>query len=232
MGSSAMKLVRTAWCGALLVALALSACGREEPVAPVSPGVHTLSGHVKLTGFLVDADGNFAGTRVVGDADGVPVELVYGTQVVARTLTVGGVYRFPGMAPGGYTARTAAGPLHDQTITLTITGTDLSAADTLRLVAHGDLLPVPNPFGPHTVIYFNLEDTARVDLRVVDLAGNPVRQLVSGFRFVPGLRAAGWDGRDEAGSPASAAMYWLMFQAERDRDPYGIPDERIHLLFK
>src|SRR4249920_1425309 len=42
----------------------LLACGREPPSAP---GVHSITGHVTLTGFLVDGGGAFVGTRVVGD---------------------------------------------------------------------------------------------------------------------------------------------------------------------
>jgi hypothetical protein len=133
----------------------------------------------------VDTNGNFAGTRVVGDAASVPVELVFGDRVVARTLTEGGVYQFHGVAPGGYTARATAGPLRDETRPFTMVGTDLAVADTLHLTARGDLFPVPNPIGQYTVIYFQLDDTARVDMRVVDLAGNLVRRVVSDFRFVP-----------------------------------------------
>jgi len=224
-----MKLVRiTSW-ATLLATLVLVACGREQPVAP---DAHTLSGHVKLTGFLVDANGNFAGSRVVGDAASVPVELVFGDRVVARTLTEGGVYQFHGVAPGGYTARATAGPLRDETRPFTMVGTDLAVADTLHLTARGDLFPVPNPIGQYTVIYFQLDDTARVDMRVVDLAGNLVRRVVSDFRFVPGLRAAGWDGLDDAGRPAAPGMYWLMFRGENEGDSLGLSDERIQLLFK
>ena len=223
-----MKLPRISRCAALLTALLLAACSKE----PVAPGVHALNGHVKLTGFLVDPGGNFAGTRVVGDADDVPVELVFGSQVVARTLTVDGVYRFDGIAPGGYTARTSVGPLHDETNVLTIVHSDLPAADTLRLVAQGDLFPVPNPIGRRTTIYFWLDDTTRVDLRVVDLAGRPVRHVVNEFTFPGGLMAAGWDGRDDAGRLATATMFWLIFHGQSPRDTLGLLDERIHLLFR
>src|SRR5262245_35517970 len=88
---------------ALAALLLVAACSRDQPTAP---RVHSLSGHVKLTGFLVSPSGFFVGTRVLGDADGVAVELQRGTEVVARTVTVAGVYRFAGLAPGAYVART------------------------------------------------------------------------------------------------------------------------------
>ena len=226
-----MKSSRISWFAGFSAALLLGACGRDEPTAP---GLHTLSGHVKLIGYLVSAGGDFAGTRVVGDADGVLVELVYGDRVVASARTVDGVYTFHGIAPGAYIARTAGiDPLHDETQPLTVAHSDLSAADTLRLSAQGGhLLPVPNPVTFYTTIYFNLDDTVRVDMRVEDLAGNPVRQIVSDREFFPGLKAAGWDGHDEAGRRATDPMYWLMFRAEKDGSTLGIPDRRIQLLFR
>src|SRR5262245_14748360 len=123
----------------LLASLALVACARDT----TGPGFHTLSGHVTLTGYLVTPGGDFAGTKVVGDADGVAVELAFGDQIVGRTKTVHGVYTFDGLAPGAYVARTAgADPLYDETNVLTIARSDLSAGDTLRLKAMGDLFPV------------------------------------------------------------------------------------------
>src|SRR5262245_16678286 len=99
-----MKPNRMRRCAPLLAGLALAACEARDTTGP---GFYTLSGHVTLTGYLVTPSGDFAGTKVVGDADGVPVELTFGDQVVARTQTVGGVYTFHGLAPGAYVARTA-----------------------------------------------------------------------------------------------------------------------------
>jgi hypothetical protein len=221
---------RIRWSIPLLMGLLIGACGRDEPTAP---GFHTLTGHVTLTGYLVTPGGDFAGTRVVGDADGLPVELVFGSQVVARTLTTHGVYTFHGLAPGAYVARTAgAEPLYDETNALTIVHSDLAAADTLHLKAMGDLFPVPNPIGSHTVIYFYVDDTLLVDIQVDDLAGNHLRHVVNRFRFVPGLQAAGWDGRDDDGRRTPASIYWLKFLGLHEPDTLGLRDERIHLLFR
>src|SRR5258706_8542916 len=86
--------------------LLLSGCGRHSPAAP-NPG---LSGPVVLVGYLTDSLGRFVGTRVFADADGIPVELVSGTNVVATTTTVRGRYIFTGLAPGSYAARTRVTP--------------------------------------------------------------------------------------------------------------------------
>jgi hypothetical protein len=224
-----MKRARISWCAAPLAAVSLLVGGCSKPTAP---GVHALSGHLTLTGYLVGSDAKFAGTRIIGDANGVPVELVFGDQVVARTVTVNGVYRFAGIAPGGYVARAVAGPLIDETNTLTIGDRDLAAADTLRLAARGDLTPFPNPTRSYTQIGFFLSDSATVDMRIVDLAGGEVRHIVSGFTYPPGTTLAGWDGNDDAGHRAGAGMYWLIFHAAGSRASLGMTDDRIALLFR
>jgi len=221
-----MTLARMSWCAALLGVLLVGACSK-----PTGPGVHTVTGHVTLIGYLVDDSSKFAGTRVVGDADDVPVELVYGDRVVARTLTVNGAYRFTGIGPGGYRARTAAGPLLDETNTLTIADDDIMAADTLRLVAAGNLFPVPNPMQSDMRVVFYLSDTARVDIRVADLAGLAVRHIVADSTILPGTKVAGWDGNDDSGHRVSAGMYWLIFHAEGPTDPV-LTNDRIALLFR
>lgn len=223
-----MKLVRISRCAMLAAALLLGGCFRNA----TSPGPHALSGHVILTGYLVDTASKFAGTRVVGDADGVPVELLLGTQVVARTLTTHGVYRFTGVAPGGYRVQTAVGPLADETRTLTITDHDLAAADTLHLVARGNLLPVPNPMQSGLQLYFFLNDAGPVDIRIEDLAGGPVRHVMSDSTIDAGTSMTVWDGNDDSGRRAAGGMYWLIFHAGTPADSLGLTDDRIALLFR
>ncbi len=80
--------MRPAWiprCVVLLGALALPGCWREQPTAP---RVHSITGHVVLTGYTVDHAGAFAGKRVVGDADGVLIELISGSGAIARHTTL------------------------------------------------------------------------------------------------------------------------------------------------
>ena len=57
----------TRWCMVLGLAT-LAACARDQPSKPQR--LYSITGHVRLTGFLVDPDGAYAGTRMVGDADG------------------------------------------------------------------------------------------------------------------------------------------------------------------
>jgi hypothetical protein len=211
--------------GLLAIAVVLSAsvagCGRDP--GPTQPGDYEVRGHVKLTGYEVDAGSQFVGTRVIGDADGIPVELVYGNTVVARTTTVDGVYRFSGIGPGGYYARTVIwGPISSRTATLTVSSDNLAVNDTLRLVSVGDLRPVPNPFPRTTWVYFESDDTTAA-LQVLDIGGQAVTSLGATTVYPPRFRSAGWHGRDQAGQPVGAGMYWVTYESG--------PDVRAHLLF-
>ena len=71
-------------------------CGHDS----VTPPRPTLSGPVVLVGFLTDSSGRFTGTKVFADADGVPVELLSDTRVVATATTVKGRYTFTDLPAG------------------------------------------------------------------------------------------------------------------------------------
>ena len=206
---------------ASLAAIAgLVSCSAE----PTKPRAYSITGHVKLTGYLVDAGGRFAGTRVVGDADGVPVELVYGTRVVARATTVGGVYHFTGIAPGGYFVQTnPVSIISDFTNDLTVANSNLAVGDTLRLASVGDLSPIPNPIGSGSRIYFELPDSQYVEVRVRNMGGEPVKTLFLGD-LPGGVQNAFWDGRDATGSPVPGEIFWVTLESD--------VDQRAHLIFK
>jgi len=201
-----VRRAASTWALGAIVSCLLPSCGRDQPTAPQS---HAMTGHVVLRGFLVAADGRFAGTRVVGDADGVLVELLSGTQVIAQAKTSHGVYRFEGIGPGAYIVRAPViGDLSFKTGVLTIAQTDLNVADTLHLTSRGDIYPVPNPFGAATLGYFELPDTELVEGRILDLAGTSVRRLITA-ELPTGLWQMLWDGRDDGGHAVSGAVYWM-----------------------
>lgn len=197
---------------AALAAILVAACGRDDP--PTAPGTHSLSGHVVLMGHLISPLGALVGDRVVGDADGVAVELLYGSRVVARTQTVDGVYRFGGVAPGAYVARSrVVGDIADQTRVLTLTSTDLVAGDTIKLIPRGDLFPLPNPLAAKgTTVYFDLADTQQVAVHVLDLGGVTRRVLFEGL-LPPGTHSTYWDGLDGDSLLAPPGQYWVTLEA-------------------
>ena len=202
--------------------VAIGSCGQNEPTGPE---VHTIQGHVVLTGYLVHEGGAFAGTKLVGDADGVMVELLFADRVVGRVPTVDGVYRFPGVPPGYYIARTnVVGLVGDTTEALTVATTNVAVRDTLKLQSRGDLFPVPNPIGLGTSIFFQAHDSGLVRLEIHDLSMNVVRTLVHDEAVGTGLTEVQWDGRDDHGAFAPQPMFWAIYRSGADL--------RAQLLFR
>ena len=185
-----------------------------------------------LVGHLVDAGGTVGGTREVQDADGVVVELLYGTTVVARTKTTGGNYTFRDLAPGGYRCRSWLTPaINDSTLPLTITQGDIVIGDTLRLVSEGELTPVPNPFAAETIVYFTLPDTERIYVDVFGVAGDTIKPLLHAERL-EGQNQVRWDGTDRHGQPSLAPLVWITFSTPADSGKApAIRDLRGQLLF-
>lgn len=71
----------------------------------------------------------------------------------------------------------------------------------------------PNPFNPSTTISFELASPREVSLGVFDLAGRLVKTLISGEWRDTGRHFAEWNGRDAAGQPAAAGVYFYRLQA-------------------
>ena len=207
-----MRLPWTRWCAALGLVV-LGAC-EDKPTAPAT---YTITGYLRLKGNFVNADGSYAGTRIVGDADGIGVELLHGSIVVARTTTEDGVYRFTGLKPGGYVARSwVVGDIGDQTSSLVIAVSDVSSADTLHLVPRGDLHPVPNPFTDETQVYFDVpRETTYVEVEILDATGAHITNLLA--QEVPPIRqAVFWDGTDDLGHPVPGTYFWITYAAGAD----------------
>lgn len=79
-----------------------------------------------------------------------------------------------------------------------------SGAPAVRMVLHC----APNPFNPRTRVDFVVQVSGPVSLRVYDLRGREVRVL----RDRPlnaGRHSVDWDGRDAAGRPVPAGIYFL-----------------------
>ncbi|MDY0109355.1 MAG: FlgD immunoglobulin-like domain containing protein [Candidatus Krumholzibacteria bacterium] len=65
----------------------------------------------------------------------------------------------------------------------------------------------PNPFNPLTTIAFDLPRDARVRLRIHDVAGRLVRELVDAD-LTAGSHRIAWDGTDRAGSRQPSGVYF------------------------
>ena len=206
----------------LACAVVAAGCGRESPT---QPSTFTLTGHVQLVGQLIASDSRPLGTRVVTDADGVPVDLLYGTAVVARTQTTDGAFRFAGLVPGGYFVRAhISDSLGVQSKGLTIANRDVEAANPIVLAPIGDLYPAPNPVDSSTVITFATTSAGSAVLRVLALDGAVVRHLYVAQMLDPGLYLTRWNGSDDQGAPVAPGCYWMTFEAGTD--------QRAQLLFR
>ena len=66
----------------------------------------------------------------------------------------------------------------------------------------------PNPFNPATTISYEIGGTEPVNVRlkIYDLRGKVIRQLVSGIRE-PGQHTVFWDGNNASGFQVSSGVY-------------------------
>lgn len=70
----------------------------------------------------------------------------------------------------------------------------------------------PNPFNPSTVIRFDLAEECETTLRIYDLAGRLVRNLVT-EKLPAGRRSVIWDGSDNRGNRVASGVYFYQLQA-------------------
>lgn len=64
----------------------------------------------------------------------------------------------------------------------------------------------PNPFNPETTIEFSLHESGFAGLTIYNLAGQKVRELVSGT-LSEGVHSVVWNGLNDNGLPVSAGLY-------------------------
>jgi hypothetical protein len=89
-----------------------------------------------------------------------------------------------------------------------------SSGSPARFELHGSY---PNPLRGTTTIAFDMPHATAVDLRIYDASGRLVKTLVSDRRE-SGLRHVHWDGRDSAGRPAAAGVYFYRLEAGEVRE--------------
>jgi hypothetical protein len=83
----------------------------------------------------------------------------------------------------------------------------------------------PSPFRSRSAIRFDIGETGPVTVRVYDVRGRLVRELVNGVRPV-GSYTVVWDGVSDAGAPTPGGVYFVRFQAA---DASAVkPAVRIH----
>lgn len=71
----------------------------------------------------------------------------------------------------------------------------------------------PNPFNAMTTIAFEIPKREAVSLRVFDLCGRLVRNLIAGETRGPGRHEFVWNGRDDAGRQVASGTYLYRLEA-------------------
>jgi hypothetical protein len=71
----------------------------------------------------------------------------------------------------------------------------------------------PNPAANHTTLQLDLPQAGPARVCIYDAAGRRLRTLVDA-RLPAGQHPLTWDGRDAAGNPAAAGVYWALVQAD------------------
>ena len=70
----------------------------------------------------------------------------------------------------------------------------------------------PNPFNASTTIRFALADEGPVFLRIYDIHGRQIRQLL-GTSMPAGIHVANWGGEDRAGRNLASGVYLFQLEA-------------------
>ena len=70
----------------------------------------------------------------------------------------------------------------------------------------------PNPFNPQTTIAYQLPKDKKVTIRIYNLMGEQVKELVNGFKRA-GYLAAVWDGKDFQNNDVNSGIYLIEMQA-------------------
>jgi hypothetical protein len=75
--------------------------------------------------------------------------------------------------------------------------------------------PIPNPFHPGTRLALHVDRRRPVHVAVFDVRGRMVRTLLDAVHPA-GSGHVGWDGRDAAGRPVPAGVYFVSLRSERE----------------
>jgi hypothetical protein len=71
----------------------------------------------------------------------------------------------------------------------------------------------PNPFNPQTTIAFEIPERQAVTIRVFDMSGRLVRELISAQPHTPGRHEVVWNGRDDTGRQVASGVYFYRLEA-------------------
>ncbi len=138
----------------------------------------------------------------VPSGEAIEVEVLINTQNMS-----------PGTHQGGIDIKSNGGRMM---IPVTVTTADYAdVGDRTGIPAHMSLAPAtPNPLHGASTIAFGLPQSGPAHLGVYDMSGRLVRTLAAG-QIEAGYHNLTWDGRDEAGAPATGGVYFYRLDAAK-----------------
>ena len=71
----------------------------------------------------------------------------------------------------------------------------------------------PNPFNPGTTIEYKVRGTGQIRIRIFNVIGEPVRNLVNEVK-TQGLYRVLWDGKDDGGRPLPSGAYYYQLTSD------------------
>ena len=74
----------------------------------------------------------------------------------------------------------------------------------------------PNPFNPATTIHFTHKEPGFVSLKIFNIQGQVVRELLSGY-LAEGEHAVSWDGRGGSGTEVASGVYFYLLATDQER---------------
>jgi len=102
--------------------------------------------------------------------------------------------------------------------TLTDLGADVEPEELVRFPGWFKLdQNYPNPFNGSTSIHFELGKPSDVNLKIYDIRGNGIKQLIANKAMIPGGYNVSWAGKNEQNQEVSAAIYLLELQVDQYR---------------
>ena len=76
----------------------------------------------------------------------------------------------------------------------------------------------PNPFNPVTTIVYQVPHPGPVTLRIYDVSGRAVCNLLDGTTVDEGQHSVLWDGTDGAGRPVESGIYFGRLQVGSEEE--------------
>ena len=77
----------------------------------------------------------------------------------------------------------------------------------------------PNPFNPSTVISYKIKEPSMVKLKVYNILGEVIKDLVNVFNN-PGSFFVTWDGKNNSGFEVSSGIYFYRIEAVNDKEKF------------